>query len=113
MSQVNASKLSGKDITRKMLGDFETAKFEDRLEELKNPINLNEISDDKDDNDDDKADYGGDLNQRFNELRYGRARCDLRQRFNQLSYGGVRPTSPPPNILINRSSPPIPPPRIN
>ena len=46
MSQVKASKLSDKDITRKILGDLETAKLEDRLEELKKPINLNEISDD-------------------------------------------------------------------
>ena len=35
LRQVKASKLSDKDITRKILGDLETAKLEDRLEELK------------------------------------------------------------------------------
>ena len=75
LSQVKAIKLSDKDITRKILGDLETTKLEDAwrsLEELKKPINLNEISDDNDDNDDDNNDYRGNLNQRFNQLRYGR-----------------------------------------
>ena len=97
MSQVKASKLNDKDITRKILGDLETAKLEDRLEELKKPINLNEISEDNDDNDDDNDDYGSDLNQRFNEPRYGR----------------VRPTPLSHNLPINRSIQPIPPHRIN
>ena len=96
-SQVKTSKLNDKDITRKILGDLETAKLEDRLEELKKLINLNEISDNNDDNDDDNVDYVSDLNQRFNELRYGR----------------VRPTPPFHNLPINRSIPPIPPRRIN
>ena len=89
LRQVKASKLSDKDITRKILGDLETAKLEDRLEELKKPINLNEIRKDNDDYDD-NDDYGGGLNQRFNELRYGGVRSDLNQRFNQLRYGRVR-----------------------
>ena len=55
-SQVKTSKLNDKDITRKILGDLETAKLEDRLEELKKLINLNEISDNNDDNDDDNVD---------------------------------------------------------
>ena len=97
LRQVKASKLSDKDITRKILGDLETAKLEDRLEELKKPINLNEISEDNDDNDDDNDDYGSDLNQRFNEPRYGR----------------VRPTPLSHNLPINRSIQPIPPRRIN
>ena len=96
-SQVKTSKLNDKDITRKILGDLETAKLEDRLEELKKLINLNEISDNNDDNDDDNVDYVSDLNQRFNELRYGR----------------VRPTPPFRNLPINRSTPPTPPRRIN
>ena len=97
MSPVKASKLSDKDIIRKILGDLETDKLEDWLEELNRTINLNEISDNTDDKDDDNDDYGGDLNQRFNQLRYGR----------------VRPPPPPCNIPINRSIPPIPPPRIS
>ena len=97
LSQVKASKLSDKDITRKILGDLETAKLADRLEELKKPINLNEISHDNDDNDDDNDDYGSDLNQRFNKLRYGR----------------VQPTPPSCNLPINTSIPPIPPHRTN
>ena len=97
MSQVKASKLSDKDITRKCLGDLETAKLADRLEELKKPINLNEIGHDNDDNDDDNDDYGSDLNQRFNELKYSR----------------VQPTPPSCNLPINTSIPPIPPHRTN
>ena len=84
MSQVKASKLTDKDITRKVLGDLETAKLEDRLEELKKPINLNEVSDNNDDNDDDNDDYGGDLNQIFNELRYGGVRGDLNKDLTNL-----------------------------
>ena len=111
LSQIKASKLSDKDITRKILGDLETAKLEDRLEKLKKPINLDEISNDNYDNDDDNDDYVSDLNQKFNELKYGG--YDLNQRFNQLRYGRVWPMPPPHNILINRSIPPIQPPRIN
>ena len=87
MSQIKASKLSDKDITRKILVDLETAKLEDRLEKLKKPINLDEISNDNYDNDDDNDDYVSDLNQKFNELKYGG--YDLNQRFNQLRYGRV------------------------
>ena len=58
------------------------------MKNLKKPINLNEIR--KDNDDDDNDDYGGGLNQRFNELRYGGVRSDLNQRFNQLRYGRVR-----------------------
>ena len=54
--EFKTSKLTDKDITRKVLGDLETAKLEDRLEELKKPINLNEVSDNNDDNDDDNDD---------------------------------------------------------
>ena len=87
MSQIKASKLSDKDITRKILGDLETAKLEDRLEKLKKPINLDEISNNNYDNDDDNDEYVSDLNQKFNELKYGG--YDLNQRFNQLRYGRV------------------------
>ena len=95
LSQVKATKLSDKDLTRKISGDAKTARIEDRLEELKKPININEISDS---NDDDDGDNGGDLNRTFDELRRPqppqlprRRDNSLTRRFNQVRYGPIAP----------------------